>query len=66
MSDGKHLSNLAGDTKQWPVYMTIGNLSLELRQMASTHCILMVTLLLIPNKTRTVPQMLLDEQRYTN
>jgi len=33
LSDGMHLSNFAGDHKEWPVYMTFGNLSSKLRQM---------------------------------
>ena len=48
MSDGTHLSNVPGDKTQWPVYMTIGNLSLKIRQMTLTHSIVMVTLLPIP------------------
>ena len=32
MSDATHLSNYAGDKKEWPIYMTVGNLSSELRQ----------------------------------
>jgi hypothetical protein len=33
MSDITHLSNFAGDKKEWSVYMTIGNLSSKIRQM---------------------------------
>ena len=33
MSDGTHLSKFAGDKNEWPVYITIGNLSAKLRQM---------------------------------
>jgi len=33
MSDGTHLSNFAGDMTEWPVYMTIGNLSSKICQM---------------------------------
>jgi len=50
VSDGTHLSNLAGDEKEWPVYMTIGNLSSIIRQMPSTHIVVMVTLLPIQIK----------------
>ena len=33
LSDGTHLSNSADDKTEWPVYMTIGNLSSKIRQM---------------------------------
>ena len=66
MSDGTHLSNFAGDKKEWPVYMTIGNLSSKIRQMPSTHSVVMVALLPIPIKNRNIPQKRLDEQRQTN
>jgi len=66
MSDGTHLSNFAGDKKEWPVYMTIGNLSSKLGQLPSTHCVVMVALLPIPIKNRNIPQKRLDEQRHTN
>ena len=49
-SNGTHLSNFAGDKKEWPVYMTIGNLSSKIRQTSSMHSVVMVTLLLIPIK----------------
>jgi len=66
MSDGTHLSNFAGDKKEWPVYMTIGNLSSKICQMPSTHSVIMVTLLPIPIKNHNIPQKRLDEQRQTN
>jgi len=66
MSDGTHLSNYAGDKKEWPVYMTIGNLSSKIRQMPSVHTVVMVALLPIPIKNRNIPQKRLDEQRQTN
>jgi hypothetical protein len=66
MSDGTHLSNFAGDKKEWPVYMTIGNLSSKICQTPSTHSIVMVALLPIPIKNRNIPQTRLDEQRQTN
>jgi len=62
-SDGTHLSNFAGDKKEWPVYMTIGNLSSKIRQMPSTDSIVMVALLPIPIKNRNIPQKRLDECR---
>jgi len=66
MSDGTHLPNFAGDKKEWPVYMTIGNLSSKILQMPSTHSVVMVALLPIPIKNRNIPQRRLDEQRQTN
>jgi hypothetical protein len=65
MSDGKHFSNFAGDKTQWPVYMTIGNLSSKIRQTPSTHSVVMVALLPIAIKNRNIPQKWLDEQRQT-
>ena len=55
MPDGTHLSNLAVDNIQWPVSMTIGNLSWKIRQMHSMHSIVMVTLLSIPIKHYNLP-----------
>jgi len=66
MSDRTHLSNFAADKQEWPVYMTIGNLSSKIRQMPSTHSVVMVTLLPIPIKNRNITQKRLDEQRQTN
>jgi len=66
MSDRTHLSNFAGDKQEWPVYMTIGNLSSKICQMPSAHTIVMVALLPIPIKNRNIPQKRLDEQRQTN
>jgi len=66
MSDGTHLSNFAGDKKEWPVYMTIGNLSSKIRQMPSMHSVVMVALLPIPIKNHNITQKRLDEQHKTN
>ena len=66
MSDGTHLSNFAGDKKEWPVYMTIGNLSSKIRQTPSTHSVVMVALLPIPIENRNIPQKRLDQQQQTN
>jgi len=66
MSDRTHLSNFAGDKKEWTVYMTIGNLSSKLRQIPSTQSVVMVALLPIPIKNYNIPQEWLDEQRHTN
>jgi hypothetical protein len=65
MSDGTQLSNFAGDKKEWPVYMTIGNLSSKISPTPSTHIVVMVALLPIPIKNRNIPQKRLDEQRKT-
>jgi len=66
MSDEPHLSNFAGNKKEWPVYMTIGKLSSKIRQMPSMDSVVMVALLPIPIKYRPIPQKWLDEQRETN
>jgi len=66
MSYRTHLLNIAGDKKEWPVYMTIGNQYSKICQMTSTHSVVMVTLLPIPIKNRNIPQEMLDEQRQTN
>jgi hypothetical protein len=66
ISGGTHLSHFAGDKKEWPVYMTIANVSSKIRQMPSTHSFEMVTLLSIPIKNRNFLRKQLDEQRQTN
>jgi len=66
MSDGTHLSNFAGDMTEWPVYMTIGNLSSKICQMPSTHTIVMVALLPIPIQNCNIPHKRLDEQWRTH
>jgi len=66
MSDGTHLSNFAGDKREWPVYMRIGNICSKISQMTSTHAVVMVALLPIPIKNRNIPEKWLDEHRQTN
>jgi len=66
MTDGTHLSNFAGNKTEWPVYMTIGNLSSKIHQMPSMHSILRDALLPIPIMNRTLPHKRLDEQGLTN
>jgi len=66
MSNGTHLSTFAGDKQEWPVYMTIGNLSSKIRQTPSTLSVVMVALLPIPIKNRNSSQKRLDLQRQTN
>jgi len=66
MSDGTHLSNFAGNKKEWPVYLTTGNVSSKIRRTPSTHTVVMVALLPMPVKDRNIAQKRLDEQRQTN
>jgi len=66
MSDRTHLSNFAGDKKEWPEYMTVGNLSSKIRQMPSMHSVVIVALLPIPIKNCNIPPKRLDDQRQTN
>jgi hypothetical protein len=61
ISDRTHLSNIAVEKTERPVYMAIGNLSLKLRQMHSTHSSVMDALLLIPIKIRNIPEKRRDE-----
>jgi hypothetical protein len=61
VSDRTHLLNFARDNKQWPVYMTIGNLSSTIHQVLSTHTIVMVALLHISINNRIIPHKQLNE-----
>jgi hypothetical protein len=65
-SDRTHMLNVACDKKEWPVYMTIGNLWSKIRQPSSTQCVMLVALLLIPITNRNIPPKRVDEQRRTN
>jgi hypothetical protein len=47
---------------EWPVYMTIANVSWEIRQMPSTHSLILVDFQPIPIKDYNVPQMRLNDQ----
>jgi len=58
--------NFAGNKKHWPLYMTIGNVSSNVRQMPSTQSVVMVALLPIPIKNLNIPQKRLDEHGQTN
>jgi hypothetical protein len=60
MSYGTHLSNIAGDKKEWPAYMTIRNLSSKVCQMLLTHSVVMVALLLNAIKNRNFLQKRVD------
>jgi hypothetical protein len=66
MPDGTHLSNFAGDKKEWPVYTTICNRSSKIRWTLSTHIVVIISLLPIPMKNSNIPQKRLHEQRQTN
>ena len=61
ISDRMHLSTFAGDYKEWPVYMTIGNLSSKVCQWPSTHSVIMVAPLPIPIKNCNIPEGLSDD-----
>jgi hypothetical protein len=62
VSDGRHLSNFTGDKNEWPVHLTIGNLSSKIRQMPSTHNVVMVALLPIPIMNRNIAQKRLETE----
>ncbi|KAF8875514.1 hypothetical protein BD779DRAFT_1613422 [Infundibulicybe gibba] len=47
-SDKTQLSQFQGDKKAWPVYLTIGNISKEVRRSPSTHATLLLGYLPIP------------------
>jgi hypothetical protein len=66
ISDGTHLSNFVGDRTEWPVCMPIGNLSSKIRQMPSTHCVVMVALRPIPIEIFNILQKRLVDQGHTN
>jgi len=46
--------------------VTIGNLSANIRQMPSTHSVVVFALLPIPIKKHNIPHQQLDEQLQTN
>jgi hypothetical protein len=63
MSDRTQLSNVSGDNTEWPVYMTIGNLSWKIHQIPSMHSFGMVALLPIAIKDHNIPKNRLDVQQ---
>jgi len=49
-SDHTHLSNLSGDNKAWPVYITLGNLPSARRNSPGSMAVLLLALLPVPPK----------------
>ena len=49
-SDQTHLTNFSGDKKLWPLYMTIGNITSNIRNRPSMHAWVLLALLAIPPK----------------
>ncbi|RPB07532.1 hypothetical protein P167DRAFT_495597 [Morchella conica CCBAS932] len=49
-SDGTHLTNFSGDKKAWPVYLTIGNITSEIRNKPSSFAFILLALLPVPRK----------------
>jgi hypothetical protein len=66
ISDGTQISNVDGNKQEWPVSMAIGKLCSKIRQVPSTHIVIMVALLAIPITNCNILQMRLDKQRQTN
>jgi len=50
MWDQTNLTNLSGDKKAWPVYLTIGNLPSGRRNSPGSMAVLLLALLPIPHK----------------
>jgi len=50
MSDQTHLSNLSGDKKAWPVYLTLGKLPATRRNRPGSFAVLLLALLRVPPK----------------
>jgi len=50
LSDQTHLTNVSGDKKAWPVYMTIGNILSRTRSSPAKMPILLGALLPVPPK----------------
>jgi len=52
MSDQTNLSNLSGDKKAWPVYMTIGNLPSARRNSPGSMAVLLALFLVLPKLSK--------------
>jgi len=50
MSDQTHLSNLSGDKKAWPVYLTLRNLPATRRNTPGPFAVVLLALLPVPHK----------------
>ena len=49
-SDKTHLTSFSGEKAAWPVYMSIGNISKDIRWQSSKRAWVLVALLPIPQK----------------
>jgi hypothetical protein len=49
-SDGTHLTNLSGDKKACPIYLTIGNIKSSVRSKPTGHSLILLGLLPVPPK----------------
>ncbi|RPB06970.1 hypothetical protein P167DRAFT_496468, partial [Morchella conica CCBAS932] len=49
-SGGTYLTNFSGDKKAWPVYLTIGNITSEIRNKPSNFAFILMALLPVPRK----------------
>ena len=55
-SDATHLTNYSGDSKVWPLYMSIGNIKSSTRNKPRNHAWVPVGLLLVgPKRVKKVP-----------
>jgi hypothetical protein len=66
MSRGTHFSNFPDNMAEWPVYMTISNLSWMIDQTPSRCSVVTVALLLIPITNHNIAQKQLNEQQKLN
>jgi hypothetical protein len=66
MSRGTHFSNFPDNMTEWPVYMTVGNLSWMIDQIPSRRSVVTVALLLIPITNHNIAQKQLNEQQKLN
>jgi hypothetical protein len=66
MSNRTNLSNFARHQTEWLIYIIIGNMCWNIRQLHSTHTVVMVTTLPIPIQNHNVHQKWLDQQQETH